>query len=202
MVKIEEYRSLFVAGSLVLILVAAVPTLSLFIQVPGSSETFSELWLLGPTRKADGYPFNIQANESYLIHVGVANHLGHSAYYRVHVKLRNQTQPLPTPSNSSPSTLPPIYEFDIFVGNGEIQEKPLNFIIPEISNYNSSILLKSMRINSIDFQANAFSTWDEEKNGFYYQLFLELWLYNMSSKSFGYHNRFVGLWLNLTSHET
>jgi len=185
-------------GSLILILIAAVPTLGLFIRIPDGSEKFSELWLLGPTRKAEGYPFNIQVNESYLIYVGVANRLGQSAYYRVYVKLRNQTQPLPTASNSSPSTLPPLYEFDIFVRDNEIWEEPLNFTFLELSTYNNSTLLKRAKVNEVIFQVDTFSKWDEEKSGFYYQMFFELWLYNTTFSSFQYHNRFVGIWLNVT----
>ena len=196
--KIEEYRGFFVTGSLILILVAAVPALGLFIRIPDSSEKFSELWLLGPTREAEGYPFNVTVNESYLIYVGVANRLGRSTYYRVHVKLRNQTQPLPTASNSSPSILPPLYEFDMFTRDDEIWEKPLNFTILEASTDNDTMLLKSLEINEYVFQVDEFSVWDEERRGFYYQLFFELWLYNTTSSSFQYHNRFVRIWLNMT----
>ncbi len=186
-------------GSLILILIAAAPILGLFIRIPERSEKFSELWLLGPTRKAEGYPFNVQVNESYLVYVGVANRLGSSVYYRVYVKLRNQTQPLPTASNSSPSVLPSTYEFDILVRDNEVREEPLNFVILEASTHNNTALLKRLRINGITFQVDAFSKWDKENSGFYYQLFLELWLYEMASQSFQYHNRFVSLWLNLTS---
>lgn len=201
MARIEEYRSLFMTGSLILVLIAAVPTLGLFIRIPDSSEKFSELWLLGPMRKAEGYPFNVQVNESYLVYVGVANRLGRSVYYRVCVKLRNQTQQLPTASNSSPSILPSTYEFDMLVRDNEVREEPLNFVILEVSTYNNTALLKRLRINGITFQVDTFSKWDKEKSGFYYQLFLELWLYDMASQSFQYHDRFVSLWLNLTSCE-
>ena len=198
LVKIEEYRNFFMAGSLILILIAAVPALGLFIRIPDGSERFSELWLLGPTRKAEGYPFDVQVNESYLIYVGVANRLGRSAYYRVYVKLRNQTQPLPTASNSSPSILPPIYEFDMFVRDDEVWEKPLNFKVLEALAANDTMLLKSLQISGFVFEVDGFSLWDEERLGFYYQLFFELWLYNTTSSSFRYHNRFVGIWLNMT----
>lgn len=196
--KVEEYRGLFVTGSLVLMLITAVPTLGLFIRIPDGSERFSELWLLGPTRKAEGYPFNVQVNESYLVYVGVANRLGHSAYYRVYVKLRNQTQPLPAASNSSPSVLPPLYEFDMFVRDDEVWEKPLDFAVLEVLTANDSMLLRSLQVNGFVFQVDEVSLWDEERRGFYYQLFFELWYYNMTLSSFQYHNRFVGLWLNMT----
>lgn len=193
MARIEEYRNLFITGSLILILIATIPTLGLFIRFPEGSEKFSELWILGPTRKAEGYPFNVQVNESYLIYLGVANRLGHSMYYRVNVMLHNQTQLLP-PSTSS------LYEFNMFIRDNEVWEEPLNFTILDSSVYNNTALLKRLKINGVIFQVNMFSEWDEENSGFYYQLFSELWLYNMTSRSFQYHNRFVNLWLNLTSY--
>jgi len=196
--KIEEHRGLFMTGSLILILIVAAPTFSLFIRIPDGSERFSELWLLGPTGKAEGYPFNVQVDESYPIYVGVANRLGCSAYYRVYVKLRNQSQPLPTVSDSSPSMLPALYEFDLFIGDDEVWEKPFNFAVLEVLTVNDTMLLKSLEINEFVFEVDEFSLWDEERVGFYYQLFFELWLYNMTSSSFQYHNRFVGMWLNMT----
>jgi len=196
--KVEEYRGLYVTGSLVLMLIVAVPTFSLFIRIPDGSEEFSELWLLGPTLKAEGYPFNVQVNESYLVYVGVGNRLGRSAYYRVYVKLRNQTQPLPVASNSSASMLSPLYEFDVFVRDDEVWEKPLDFAVLEVSTANDSMLLSSLQVNGFVFQVDDVSLWDEERGGFFYQLFFELWYYNMTLSSFQYHNRFVGLWLNMT----
>lgn len=51
---LEEYRTLFAIGSLVLILIAATPSLGLIISLPRDTERFSELWLLGPTHMAEG----------------------------------------------------------------------------------------------------------------------------------------------------
>jgi uncharacterized membrane protein len=197
--KVEEYRGFFVAGSLILILIAAVPVLGLFIRIPEGSERFSELWLLDPFGKAESYPLNIQVGQSYLVRLGVGNHLGRSAYYRVYLKLRNQTQPLPTASSSSPSILPPLYEFDIFVKDHEIWERPLNFVILDASTNTNSTWLKRLEINGVIFQVDTLSTWDEKRSGFFCQLFLELWLYNMTLQDFQYHNRFVGIWLNVTT---
>lgn len=42
------------------------------------------------------------------------------------------------------------------------------------------------------------SSWDEERKGFYHELFFELWLFDEASGVFQYHNRFVGIWLNVT----
>lgn len=76
--SLEEYRTLFLAGSLVVVLVAAAPTLGLVVPFPRSGEGFSEFWLLGPNHMAEDYPFEIAVNEEYRVFVGVGNHMGDS----------------------------------------------------------------------------------------------------------------------------
>jgi len=196
--NVEVYRGWFIVGSLTLMLAAAAPTLTLFINMPIGSERFSELWLLGPDKKAEDYPFNVRVNETYRVYVGVGNHLGYSAYYRVYVKFRNQTQPLPVASNATPSTLPELCEFDFFVMDSTVWEALLKFEILGVQRLNGSMIVKSLSINEITYLIDSFSAWNSVRNGFYYQLFFELWLYNMTSQSFGFHNRFVGIWLNVT----
>lgn len=195
---VEEYRGWFIVGILALMLVSASPTLALFIRLPTGSERFSELWLLGTGHKAEDYPFNVTVNENYKVYVGVGNHLGYSAYYMVYVKLRNQTQPLPIDSNATPSPLPPLYEFNFFVRDGTVWETLLNFKVLDIEHSNDIMVLKILSINDITFRVDSVSVWDSIRNGFYYQMFFELWLYNMTSQSFQYHARFVRLWLNMT----
>ena len=193
LMNIEEYRGWFVVGSLALILLATTPTLALFIHIPSSSEEFSELWLLGQGHKAEDYPFNVRIIENYSVYVGVGNHLGYSAYYRIDVKFRNQTQPLPNSTNSMPSSLNSTYEFQFFVADGKTWESLVTFSLQGERTFINSVL-----IGDIAFPVNSSSTRDQERNGFYYQLFFELWLYNMTAQSFQYHNRFVSLWLNVT----
>ena len=196
--NVKEYRTLFVVGSLVLMLVAVAPTLSLFIRIPSGSERFSELWLLGPARTAENYPFNVSVNEEYRLFVGVGNHLGSSSYYMIYVKFRNQTQQLPNYTTSKPSPLPPLYEFRFVRSDGKVWEAPLTFAIENVLLQQNFSLVQNISINGIVFPVNCSSTWDSDRNGFYYQMFFELWLYNITSSSFRYHNRFVGLWLNMT----
>lgn len=196
--NLEEYRTVFATGSLVLILIVVAPTLSLIVPLPGVSERFSELWLLGPTRMAEGYPFNVGVGEEYSVFVGVNNHMGSSSYYMVYVKFRNQTLHLPNATSSEPSSLAPLYVFHFFVADGETWESPLMFEISDASVLGDSMFVGNVSINDTAFSVNSSSLWNSENNGFYYQLFFELWLYNMTSSSFQYHNRFVGIWLNVT----
>jgi len=196
--NLEEYRTVFATGSLVLILIAAAPTIGLIVPFPRGSERFSEFWLLGPNHMAEDYPFNVGVNETYSVFVGIGNHMGGSSYYLVYVKFRNQTQPLPDAQNSEPSPLSPLYEFRAFVVDGGTWEAPLTFSFLEASRNDDSMFVDRLSINDVVFSVNASTRWDSEYKGFYFQLFFELWLYNMTSQSFQYHDRFVGIWLNMT----
>jgi len=190
--KLDEVRIIFLVAGLTLTLIAASPALSL-ISLPRSEESFSELWLLGPEHKAENYPFNVSNMTQHRIYVGVGNQLGYAAYYNVSVKFRNQTQQLPNSTTSEPSPLPTLYEFCFVLLDGNMWEAPLIFAIE-----GNSSLIQNISINGMVFPVNCTSTWDSARNGFYYQMFFELWLYNVTSSRFQYHNRFVGIWLNVT----
>ena len=197
--NLEEYRTVFAVTTLGLILMAAFPTLSLVVPFPRSAERFSELWVLGPNHMAEDYPFNVRVGEEYSVFVGVGNHMGSSSYYVLYVKFRNQTQPLPNATASEPSPLPPLYEFQAFVVDGETWEAPLTFEFLEVSRFENSCLVRRVMINDVVFWVDSSSSWDSENNGFYYQLFFELWLYDVTLRGFRFHNRFVGIWLNVTA---
>ncbi|MCK4474460.1 DUF1616 domain-containing protein, partial [Candidatus Bathyarchaeota archaeon] len=77
--KLEDCKVLFSVVGLAGVLLLASPTFSLVWHLPGG-EKFSELWVLGPGHMAEDYPFNVRANESYSVYVGVGNHMGSSAY--------------------------------------------------------------------------------------------------------------------------
>jgi len=189
----------FLAGSLVVVLIAAAPTLGLVVPFPRSGEGFSELWLLGPNHMAEDYPFEIGVDEEYRVFVGVGNHMGCSEYYTVCVKFRNQTEPLPDVSNSEPSPLPSVYEFRFLVVDGEAWESLFTFKLLDVSVQGDSASVSSIAMNGVACSVDSVSMWDAENDGFYYQLFFELWLYNMTSQRFHYHNRFVGIWLKLSA---
>jgi hypothetical protein len=193
----KAYRVWFMVATLILMLWAASPTLPIFIRLPDVSEKFSELWLLGPSHEARDYPFNITVDEVYSLYVGVSNHLGYSAYYRILVKLRNQTQPFPTSFSASPSTLPTLYDFDFFVDANGFWEEMLHFRILNMTYSKDTMIIQSLSINEVSSQVYL-SSWNNTGHGFRYQMFFELWLYNTTSSIFQYHNRFASLWLNMT----
>jgi len=192
MLKIEDYKVVFASVGLIGVLLFASSTLGLVLRLPGG-ERFSELWVLGPGHMAEDYPFNVKADVSYLVYVGVGNHMGSSAYYVVYVKFRNQSEALPNATAGTPSPLNATAEYRIFLQGGESWEAPLTF-----SFLGNQSLIQSLIVNNVEFAVNKTALWDGENNGYYYQLFMELWIYNVEFQAFEFHNRFVGLWLNMT----
>ena len=198
--SLEDYRSVFMVGSLVVILVAALPGISVVFPFPRVEERFSELWLLGRERRAVDYPLNIRENEMQgPIYVGVCNHMRDSQYYMVYVKLRNQTQPLPYSSSSEPSPLSPLCEFRFFLADRETWETSVSFNVEDVDFKENSSIVRKISINGHSLPIALSSRWDSENEGFYYQLFYELWLYDATIGVFGFHDRFVWIWLNMTS---
>lgn len=192
MLKIEDYKAVFATLGLIGILLFASPTLGFVLRLP-SGEKFSELWILGPGHMAEDYPFNVRTGENYLVYVGVGNHMGSSAYYIVYLKFRNQTEPLPNATAGTPSPLNATAEYRIFLQGGESWEAPLTF-----SFIGNQSLIQSLIVNNVEFAVNKTALWDEENNGYYYQVFIELWIYSTEFDRFQFHNRFVGIWLNMT----
>lgn len=197
MLRLEDCKVVFVAAGLIGVLLFAYPTLSLVIHLPGG-EKFSELWILGPEHMAENYPFNVTAGHSYTVYVGVGNQMGSSTYYVVYVKFGNQTEPLPNATAGIPSPLPPLYEYRFFLQNARTWEAPLTFSFLEVLFSNGQSLVKSLTINDVVFNVDKLTSWDTEKNGDYYQLLMELWIYNVESNATIFYNRYVSLWLNMT----
>ncbi len=192
---LSDYRNLFAVCSLVLSFFAITPILNMSFPFY-VEEQFSELSILGPTHMARDYPFNVPVNSEERLFVTVNNQMGESAYYMVYVKVRNQTQSFP--NNGMPSSLDPLYEFRVFLLHGEKWEGLLRFKFLEVSRHNRVVRVRRMLINNVVFEMDSSSSWDVEYSGFYFQLFFELWLYDLGSRSFKYNERFVGVWLNMT----
>jgi uncharacterized membrane protein len=197
---IVVYKNWFIVGSLILILLAVAPTLTLLVPLPNNSEAFSELWLLGPKHRAEGYPFNVTRLSSYDVFLGIGNHLGHAAYYLVEVKFRNQTQSAPNSFNHTASSLSSLFNITAFVADQGTWELPLSFSFNYKYNVTlSQVKLYSMTLNDISLDiGNCIVTWDSNGKGFFGYLFFELWIYTGTTDQFQYHERFLSLRLNMT----
>jgi hypothetical protein len=196
--NLKGYRNILIIVSLIFIIISSAPALSLLIPLPIGGEPFSEFWILGPGLMAENYPFNVTANEDYLVYVGIRNHLASSAYYVVYVKFRNQSESLPNATIGTPSSLPPLYQQSVFLQDGESWESPLTFSFSEVSFAGNRSFVKDIVINEYAFEVGKEAYWDSDGTGFYYQLFMELWLYNVKNNELEFHSRFLTLRLNVT----
>jgi len=197
--RLHEYRVPFMVAIGILTLLVASPALSRLLAYP-RTEFFTEMWLLGPNHTAEGYPFNITSGQSYNVFLGIGNHLGYCAYYVVEAKFRNQTQSAPNSFNRTSSSLTSLFSIPAFVADQGTWELPVTFSFDYKYNPTlTQIELYKMTLNGVDLDMHNYSiALDSKNNSFLGNLFFELWLYNMTSTSFQYHNRFVGIWLNIT----
>lgn len=195
--QIENTRIIFITIGLIGVLLFASPTIGLLVKPPASQE-FSELYILGPNHTFDKIPFNIKANVTYSVYLGVINHMGSYCYYTSFVKLANETQSLPNATLGTPSTLPALYEYKSFISDGATWEAPLTFQVNQLIFHDNASQLAGIIINGIEFPVKQTSVWNADKTGYYYNLFVELWIFNSISETSQYHNRFVSLFLNMT----
>lgn len=194
--SLSAYRSVFIAVGLIGVILCLVPAAVMLVPPP-DAERFSELYVLGPGHKAEDYPFNVSEGNSYSVILGVGNHMANSMYYGVYVKFRNPTEPLAN-SNTS-SSLPALYDYRVFLRDGQVWEGNLTFSFSTIFFNGNNSLVGRMRVNNFESVEDKTTTWDNESSGYYYQLFVELWEYNQTDNGLFYDGRFVGLWLNMTS---
>jgi hypothetical protein len=178
-------------------LVILSPTLAAVVTFP-EGDKFSELWILGPNHMLEGYPFNIAVGKSYKVYLGVSNQMGDLGYYRVDVKFRNQSEPMPDSVAGLPSPLEPIFEYNVFLRNNATWEREFSFSFEGVSFEGNVSRVSKVLVGSYAVDVNKVAVWNETDNGFYYELFFELWIYNATVPGFQFHNRWVGFWLNMS----
>ena len=61
---------------------------------------------------------------------------------------------------------------------------------------NISLYSLNANVRDLVLELNSASTWDSENEGYYFQLFFELWYYDVKLHDFRYYDQgFVGIWL-------
>ena|SRR3990170_1042038 len=195
--KLEDYRIIFATVGLIGILIFASPSLGFFLKLP-QGEAFSGLYILGPDRMIDSIPFNIRANVNYLVYLGVDNQMGRSAYYTCYVKLRSDSEPLPNSTLGTPSPIPVLYEYKVFIQDGQMWEAPLAFKVSNVSFSNNQSRLHSITITDLEFAVDKTALWNTEGTGYYYNLLVELWIFSEAADAVQFHGRFVHFYLNMT----
>lgn len=195
---LTEYKRVFYIVGFIGVVLCLVPTFTA-IANSQSGDEFSELYILGPGQKAENYPFNVSAGgNGYSVFLGVGNHMGSSKYYSVDIKFRNSSDNLP--NETVPSSLPVLYEYRVFLGDGQTWEGTLKFSFSDIVfNRNLTCNVGEMQVNNVSLGLGKEANWDNEDSGFYYQVLIELWAFNQTTNQMQYDGRFVDLPLNMTS---
>jgi hypothetical protein len=115
------------------------------------------------------------------------------------VKFRNSTEPLPNVTFGTPSNLSALYICRVFLLDESVWEATLSFSLLNVSFDANVCSVGGLNVNGIVSNVNRVVLWNNEMVGFYYQVFVELWRYNVTTSSFGFDSRFVSLWLNVTA---
>lgn len=195
--RLENYKIILVVVGLIGVLIIASPAIGAVLTFP-AGEQFSELYLLNSNGMAENYPYNIVVGQNYSVIVGVGNHLGSSAYYGLYVKFQNGTDLLPNDTTLTPSPAPPLYEYRFSISDGSNWERPLTFSVSNASISTNQSVVETLIANDFQFNVNKLAAWDSNSTTFPYLMVFELWLYNPTSNSVQFNNRFVDLQLNLT----
>lgn len=196
--SISDVKLLYGLACFVLCLIMVSPPIGMIVSLP-AGERFSELWLLGENHMVEGYPHNITEGETYRVYLGVGNHMGDVEYYSVFAKFRNSSEPLPDIQNGTSSPLAPVFEWRFFLVDNQTWEREVTFSFGGISVENNVTSVDRLMVNEELSFVNKTCVFDEEQKGFYCQLFFELWRYNMTASMLEFHDRFVGLRLNMTA---
>lgn len=177
-----DFKLLYAASCILLGLVILAPTVALVVRLP-EGERFSELYVLGPGHMAEGYPFNVSVNSVYRVFLGVGNHMGGLEDYVVYVKFRNQTESLHGDVDES------LFEYRVALRDSDVWEREVSFSFSERE--------RALVVDGYSVAVEKIVAWNNQTSGFYCQLLFELWHFDGVS-AFEYHNRFIGLWLNVT----
>ena len=196
--NLDNTKLFYVLFCTVLGFVIFLPTLFAIITLP-SGEDFSELWLLGPNHIIENESFDISTTTPFSVYLGVANKMGALEFYRIYVKLGNLSDPLPNRADGLPSPLQPIFEYNLLLENGEESEREFIFSFEDVLFEENVCRISRLSINGNDVQVDKTVVWDEVNGGFNCPLIFELWIYNITTSDFQFHNRSVWFWITLNT---
>jgi hypothetical protein len=95
--------------------------------------------------------------------------------------------------------LTPVYTYRTILKNGAACAVPLTFSFSDVSFSSDQSILETLTINNVQVNLTKKALFDKDNNGYYYQMFVELWAFNPESRISEYQQRLVYLWLNATS---
>jgi len=195
-IQLSNYRIILITIGLIGVLLFASPTIALLVKLPPGQE-YSEIYLLGPNHDLSNLPFYIEPNVSYLLYLGITNNLKSAGYYTCLMKFGNDSTLLPNQALGTPSSLPSLYEYNVFLDSGATWETPFTFEIDTLNFANNTAEVSGVNINGVDYPISLTSAWDSNRTGYFYNFIVELWLFNGTQGAIQYNDRFVSLILNM-----
>ncbi|MCW3996530.1 MAG: DUF1616 domain-containing protein [Candidatus Bathyarchaeota archaeon] len=196
--ELVEYKALILVCSAVVALVVASPALQQLVVLP-QTDRMTELALFNQDHNTT-FPANVTVGENYRFYVDVTNRLGSCAYYALQIKFRNASQSAPDSFNHTASSLPALSTLYFVVADKDTLELPLDISFQYRLNSNITnhqLDMQSLTFNGVALKDATTISWDSEKSRFYGNLFFELWLYNDTTNTFQYHQRYVSLWFGM-----
>jgi len=198
---LQQYKTLLLVVTVVLALFVASPAIQQLVAVPQTTY-FTELSIFGAYHNAT-YPYNITVGQSYPLYINVDHHLGSCAYYLIEVKFRNQTQSAPDSFNYTSSDMPSLGNISFCVANNQALELPIDISFQYKLDLNNTdqLDMQNIIVNGFSLSVSPTTTiaWDSQRIGYYGNLFFELWIFNDTANAFQYNQRYVSLWLNMTT---
>ena len=196
--KLKQYKLILISIGLIGALLIAAPAISGLPSLP-QGEHFSELYLLGPERMAQGYPRDIVPNKNYTIYFDVVNHVGSSAYYLVYIKLLNDSDSFPDITSGQASPTQTLYTNRFLISDEHAVEIPLTFSISNTTEINKQLTIGNLHLNSENTIINKAAAWNSTTLEYQYKLLFELFIYNSQSHTVVFDNRFVYLQLKCSN---
>ena len=197
---LQQYKTLLLVVTVVLALFVASPAIQQLVAVPQTTY-LTELSLFGSYHNAT-YPYNITVGQNYPLYLNVDNHLGSCAYYLIEVKFRNQTQSAPDSFNRTRSNMASLGNISFIVANNEALQLPIDisFKYKLDGNNKDQLDMQNIIVNGFSLSVSPTTiAWDPQRFGYYGNLFFELWIFNDTTNAFQYNQRYVSLWLNMTT---
>lgn len=197
---VRQYKTLLLIVTVVLALFVASPAIKQLVALPQTTP-LTELSIFGAYQNAT-YPYNVTAGQNYQLYLNVDNRLGYCAYYQIEVKFANETQSVPDSFNYTDSELPSLGDISFCVANNQALQLPVGISFQYQLDANNPNLLDMQNIAVNGFPLSLSSTtiaWDPQNLGYYGNVLFELWLFNNTANAFQYNERYVSLWLNMTT---
>jgi hypothetical protein len=194
---LQKYKGLILVIAAVSTLFIASPLLQNVTFFP-QTVFFSELSLFGPYNNAT-YPSNITVGSDLRLYLNVDNHLGSAASYVIKPKFGNQTSFTPDSFSHTSSVLPSLGDIPLSLPDNKSQQLPIDvsFQYKIDANNPRQLDMQSITINGATIADSTKISWNTEKDGFYGNLFFELWLHNETINDFQYNQRYVSLWVKM-----